>query len=80
MDKAAFQISFRGGEPMSGTVRVDPGSRLEGLAQVLRLAAHPGETGSEPRPRSGALLAGFGLGAAAGAAYGLRKLLGGSHG
>jgi Fe-S oxidoreductase len=50
------------------------------LAQVLRLAAHPGETGSEPRPRSGALLAGFGLGAAAGAAYGLRKLLGGSHG
>jgi len=35
MDKAAFQISFRGGDPMSGTVRVDPGSRLEGLAQVL---------------------------------------------
>ena len=35
MEKAAFQISFRGGEPMSGTVRMEPGSRLEGLAQVM---------------------------------------------
>ncbi len=35
MANAAFQISFRGGEPIGGTVRFDPGSRLEGLAQVM---------------------------------------------
>jgi len=35
MANAAFQISFRGGEPVSGTVRFDPGSRLEGLVQIM---------------------------------------------
>ena len=35
MANAAFQISFRGGEPTSGTVRFDPGSRLEGLVQIM---------------------------------------------
>ena len=35
MANASFQISFRGGEPLSGTVRFDPGSRLEGLVQVM---------------------------------------------
>ena len=34
MANAAFQISFRGGEPVGGTVRFDPGSRLEGMVQV----------------------------------------------
>jgi Fe-S oxidoreductase len=49
------------------------------LAQVLALD-DPRESRAEPRPRSTALLAGLGLGAAAGASYGLRKLIGGSHG
>ena len=35
MANASFQISFRGGEPVSGTVRFDPGSRLEGLVQIM---------------------------------------------
>jgi hypothetical protein len=35
MSNAAFQITFRGGEPLSGTVRFDPGSRLEGLVQII---------------------------------------------
>ena len=35
MPDAAFQISFRGGEPLNGTVRFEPGSRLEGMVQVL---------------------------------------------
>jgi FAD/FMN-containing dehydrogenase/Fe-S oxidoreductase len=54
------------------------------LAQVLQLGTHREAARLEPRPRSTALLAGLGLGlglgAAAGTAYGLRKLLGGSHG
>ena len=50
------------------------------LAQVLQLAGRPEAARLEPRPHSAALLAGLGLGAAAGTAYGLRKLLGGSHG
>jgi FAD/FMN-containing dehydrogenase/Fe-S oxidoreductase len=50
------------------------------LAQALRLASHPEAASFEPRPRSRALLAGLGLGAAASTAYGLRNLLGGSHG
>jgi hypothetical protein len=35
MANAAFQISFRGGEPVGDTVRLEPGSRLEGMVQVM---------------------------------------------
>lgn len=35
MANAAFQISLRGGEPLGGLMRFDPGSRLEGVANVL---------------------------------------------
>jgi len=35
MANATFQISLRGGQPMGGLMRFDPGSRLEGLAQIM---------------------------------------------
>jgi hypothetical protein len=56
------------------------GRRALHLAQVLALAEHPEDSRLATRPRSMALLAGLGFGAAAAAAYGLRKLLGGTHG
>ena len=35
MAKAAIQISLRGGEAAGGLQRFDPGSRLDGVAQLL---------------------------------------------
>jgi hypothetical protein len=35
MANATFQIGLRGGENMGGLMRFDPGSRLEGLVQVM---------------------------------------------
>ncbi len=35
MANATFQIGLRGGENLGGLMRFDPGSRLEGLVQVM---------------------------------------------
>ncbi|MEP7359402.1 MAG: hypothetical protein ABI847_19280 [Anaerolineales bacterium] len=35
MAKAAIQVSLRGGEALAGMMRFDPGSRLEGVVQIL---------------------------------------------